>query len=306
MNNPLVSIIIPTYNRADLIGETLDSIKNQTYQNWECIIVDDGSTDHTDEVVGVYVNKDARFKYFQRPDDHLSGGNGARNYGFILSQGEYIQWFDSDDLMKKNKLTLQVNDLVTYNLDVSFSGFEILKTNGTVIKDPLSLINDFENLFEAIVTKKVKINTLSPVFKKAFLLKGNLFDENLLTAHELEFYTRIFYKKDISYRGNSQILSTVRQASPNSIILKQNSLDYDVVRSLLNVRRSIQIKSKNLLDRESFEDVTRIYLKLLLTLKRNSFSQKLILKEIIFLLMNSNFKNLGLILNTAITNKLFF
>jgi glycosyltransferase involved in cell wall biosynthesis len=306
MNNPLVSIIIPTYNRADLIGETLDSIKNQTYQNWECIIVDDGSTDHTDEVVGVYVNKDARFKYFQRPDDHLSGGNGARNYGFILSQGEYIQWFDSDDLMKKNKLTLQVNDLVTYNLDVSFSGFEILKTNGTVIKEPLSLINDFENLFEAIVTKKVKINTLSPVFKKAFLLKGNLFDENLLTAHELEFYTRIFYKKDISYRGNSQILSTVRQASPNSIILKQNSLDYDVVRSLLNVRRSIQIKSKNLLDRESFEDVTRIYLKLLLTLKRNSFSQKLILKEIIFLLMNSNFKNLGLILNTAITNKLFF
>ena len=70
-NNPLVSIIIPTYNRAHLIGETLDSVLAQTYQNWECIIVDDGSSDNTDDVVNDYVKKDPRFKYYYRPDEHL-------------------------------------------------------------------------------------------------------------------------------------------------------------------------------------------------------------------------------------------
>ena len=70
---PLVSVIIPTYNRAHLIGETLDSVLAQTYQNWECIIVDDGSSDDTDEVIGEYVKKDNRFKYYHRPDEHLPG-----------------------------------------------------------------------------------------------------------------------------------------------------------------------------------------------------------------------------------------
>jgi glycosyltransferase involved in cell wall biosynthesis len=93
-DSPLVSIIIPTYNRAHLIGETLDSVLAQTYQNWECIVVDDGSSDNTDKVVGKYVQKDSRFKYYHRPDEHLPGGNGARNYGFKMSKGEYVNWFD--------------------------------------------------------------------------------------------------------------------------------------------------------------------------------------------------------------------
>jgi glycosyltransferase involved in cell wall biosynthesis len=102
-DQPLVSVIIPTYNRAHLIGETLDSVVIQTYENWECIIVDDGSSDNTDEVVGKYVKGDTRFKYYHRPEEHLQGGNGARNYGFKMSQGDYIQWFNSDDLMHPEK-----------------------------------------------------------------------------------------------------------------------------------------------------------------------------------------------------------
>lgn len=87
---PLVSIIIPTYNRAHLIGETLDSVLAQTYKNWECIIVDDGSSDNSDEIIDECVKKDARFKYYQRPDEHLPGGNGARNYGFRMSRGTKV------------------------------------------------------------------------------------------------------------------------------------------------------------------------------------------------------------------------
>jgi glycosyltransferase involved in cell wall biosynthesis len=107
-DQPLVSIIIPTYNRAHLIGETLDSVVTQTYLNWECIIVDDGSSDNTDEVIKEYTKKDTRFKYYHRPKEHLSGGNGARNYGFKMSKGEYVNFLDSDDLFSENKIDDQV------------------------------------------------------------------------------------------------------------------------------------------------------------------------------------------------------
>ena len=83
---PLISIIIPTYNRAQIIGETLDSLIAQTYANWECIAVDDGSTDNTDEVLVAYCNKDTRFQYHHRPKDKLKGPNSCRNYGFTRSK----------------------------------------------------------------------------------------------------------------------------------------------------------------------------------------------------------------------------
>lgn len=87
MEQPLVSIIIPTYNRAHLIGETLDSVLAQIYTNWECIVVDDGSTDSTAELLAFYVEKDSRFQYHHRPKDRLKGANACRNYGFELSRG---------------------------------------------------------------------------------------------------------------------------------------------------------------------------------------------------------------------------
>lgn len=120
-NKPLVSIIIPTFNRAHLIGETLDSVLAQTYQNWECIVVDDGSTDGTDLLLEEYIAKDARFQYHHRPKDRLPGGNAARNYGFEVSKGEYVQWFDSDDLMMPEKLDLKVKTILEYGVNFVIS-----------------------------------------------------------------------------------------------------------------------------------------------------------------------------------------
>ena len=104
MNTPLISIIIPTYNRAQLIKETLDSILGQTYANWECIIVDDGSTDTTLVTLENYCNKDSRFQFYSRPKNRVKGANACRNYGYSKSKGEFIQWFDSDDIMHTNHL----------------------------------------------------------------------------------------------------------------------------------------------------------------------------------------------------------
>src|SRR5436190_24140540 len=98
----LVSIIIATYNRANLIGETLDTLKTQSYSNWECIIVDDGSSDNTEQVVSEFIKDDYRIKFFQRPNNIPKGPNGARNYGINQSQGEYIMSLDSDDFLLPN------------------------------------------------------------------------------------------------------------------------------------------------------------------------------------------------------------
>ena len=121
---PLISIIIPTFNRAHLIGETLDSVLAQTYTNWECIVVDDGSTDSTATLLANYIEKDSRFQYYNRPNTHLPGGNGARNYGFKKSKGEYVQWFDSDDIMKPEKLAFEAKALTDYNVDFVVSKSE--------------------------------------------------------------------------------------------------------------------------------------------------------------------------------------
>lgn len=196
MSLPLISIIIPTYNRAHLISETLDSIIAQTYTNWECIIVDDGSTDHTEETVAEYIKKDARFQYHIRPDTHKPGGNGARNYGFSLSKGEYINWFDSDDLMHPEKLERQIN-LLLNNLK---SDFVLCQTaffksnidtiigywNSNLFSD--SLIDDF-------IIKKIGWSTSAPLWKKESLIKHNLkFDEELKNGQDFKFHIEVLLK----------------------------------------------------------------------------------------------------------------
>ena len=92
---PLVSIIIPTYNRADLIGETLESVETQTWDDWECVVVDDGSTDHLESVVEEYRLRDSRFRYVRQPK---SGKCAAMTRGMAETTGEFVALLDSDDV----------------------------------------------------------------------------------------------------------------------------------------------------------------------------------------------------------------
>jgi len=130
---PLVSIIIPTYNRASLIAETLDSIQQQTYENWECIVVDDGSTDTTSQVMQRYMQNDGRIQFYYRPITLIKGGNSCRNFGFTKIKGEFVQWFDSDDLMVKNALEEKIA-LIDSKIDAVFSGFKTFEKTSKNIK----------------------------------------------------------------------------------------------------------------------------------------------------------------------------
>ena len=107
----LVSIIIPCYNYGWLLAETLDSVLAQTHQQWECLVIDDGSTDTTQEVATSYQARDSRFRYVYQPN---AGMSAARNHGMQLAKGEYIQFLDADDLLVPQKLELQAALLATH------------------------------------------------------------------------------------------------------------------------------------------------------------------------------------------------
>lgn len=93
---PTVSVIVPCYKQAEYLSETLDSVLAQTYPNWECIVVNDGSPDNTDAIAKAYLEKDHRFKYFYQENHGLAT---ARNNGIANSTGEYILPLDADDLI---------------------------------------------------------------------------------------------------------------------------------------------------------------------------------------------------------------
>ena len=120
----LISIIIPTFNRGHLILDTLNSVKNQSYKHWECLVVDDGSTDGTESLLQDYILKDNRFKYYDRPNTHRSGGNGARNFGVKQSQGELLVFLDSDDVLSETALENRISrfDFDTMDLLISHTG----------------------------------------------------------------------------------------------------------------------------------------------------------------------------------------
>ncbi|MCK7589902.1 glycosyltransferase [Subsaxibacter sp. CAU 1640] len=189
LTNQLVSIIIPTYNRADLLPQTLDSIWDQTYENWECLIIDDGSVDNTKAVVASYVQKDPRFKYSIRPNGYGSGGNGARNYGFEISSGKFIQWFDSDDLMLPNYLQVKVEAMQASQKD-----FVITKTLNFHNEDKIAIKKyqrNLKNELNLLNFIKQKVYWLTPDFMvRRHVIEGVKFSETLKSNQETNFFLK--------------------------------------------------------------------------------------------------------------------
>lgn len=189
---PLISIIVPTYNRCHLLGETLESIINQTYRTWECIVVDDGSEDYTDELLEFYCNTETRIKYFHRPYSRNKGANACRNFGYEKSSGSYINWFDSDDVMRKDKLFLQIAALSESDLDlVVCYSFVFEGSIDNVLGFRHEVIYS-TNAFEDYVQRKIVWLTQAPLWRRSLLENFEyLFDEELQAAQEWELFCRL-------------------------------------------------------------------------------------------------------------------
>lgn len=213
----LISIIIPTYNRAHLLGETLDSILAQTYQHWECIVVDDKSIDASGELMGFYCERDSRIKYYHRPGERRKGANACRNYGFELSKGEYIQWFDSDDLMVPEFLNVKIKTIESNEVD-----FVISKSANFRDPDSKDIISrnemyyrfqDFEITNFNYVAQKINWLTYDFLGKREVIEKVR-FNEKLPSGQEYNFFCKL-----TSFTVKTRIIDnylTLRRKHPDS------------------------------------------------------------------------------------------
>ncbi len=149
-----------------------------------------------------YCATDTRFRYVTRPDTHKPGGNGARNYGLTLAKGDYISWFDSDDLMHSDKLQIQLN-LLQNNKDATVCVCSGQKVEKKGIKKRSLRKNFGEDLFKQIALNTSEIMTPSFIIKRSFLRTHSLrFDETLYRAQETDFLLRlsnVVTKKELIY-----------------------------------------------------------------------------------------------------------
>jgi len=190
---PTVTIIMATYNRAHFIVETLKSIQEQTFLAWECLIIDDGGTDDTKDVLTAFLEKDTRFQFVKRPNTYLKGLPGCRNYGLDIAKGEYIIFFDDDDIVHPQNLECCVEEFGKRNIsfcryirEVFFDSFDY---NFDYSKDYTSFHIDQKDI-EKIIKNELPINSCAVMWQVA-CFENHRFTENLMYAEEWELYTRI-------------------------------------------------------------------------------------------------------------------
>lgn len=177
----MISIITPSYNRAHLLPRMIESVILQTYRNWELIIIDDGSTDNTQEVVAAY--NDPRIKYFYTEN---SGAADKRNQGVKLSKNEYIIFLDSDDEPKVNWLELMTKPIEENKNIIVSCGWEKIDNENNLIevRNPKNLGPFFNN---------ITLNYLagSLLLKKNFFLEIGGYDANLASGHHTDILLRL-------------------------------------------------------------------------------------------------------------------
>lgn len=187
-NRPTVSVIIPTYNRSQLIARSIKSVLNQTYQNFELIVVDDGSTDSTGDIVTGF--KDERIRYVRREKN--GGEAAARNTGIKTARYEYIAYQDSDDEWLPEKLTRQVEVLENAppQVGVVYTGFWKMESRRKTYI-PFAWVNQKNGDIHKELLKGNFIGSPVVLIKKECFDKVGLFDERLRNLVDWEMWLRI-------------------------------------------------------------------------------------------------------------------
>jgi GalNAc5-diNAcBac-PP-undecaprenol beta-1,3-glucosyltransferase len=276
--NPKITIILATYNRAHLIAETLLSIQNQTYENFECLITDDNSTDNTKEVVEAFCEMDCRFQYYLKPGNYPQGLSATRNFGLDLTKSKfakYIQFFDDDDIMHPEKLQKQmqvfVKDPDAEIVNCKFQGFRgSLNIESHIYTGTMNIESD--NLATDFLLGEIRINSLGPIFR-AELLKDIRFDTDFkYTAEEREFYLRLFFLKKPVYKAVNEFLFfyrhhavSITSSSKNRmeklgthIYLNEKLWDFLIDNNLMTRRTLAYFTKRFLLDHYSTESLLKI------------------------------------------------
>lgn len=259
---PEISVIIPSYNHEKYIGEAIESVINQTFKNWELVIIDDGSSDHSIEIIKQY--KDQRIKLLTQ-ENH--GVAYTLNKGIELAKGKYICFLDSDDVYREDKLEKQLQliekgfDIVTSKIKtIDGSGMEIINSEIT------RWYNDFDD--KKIFGDGQEFNFLrrNSLCKPAVMIKKEIFDtfglfrEDLLTAYDFHFWLKII--RNVKIARSEETLFFYRWHGENETIKNNPRMKLEVILILKDYLSKLikenKISKDNYLNYiESFDDFLR-------------------------------------------------
>lgn len=281
-NQPLISVIVPCYNQAQYLDECLQSVLHQTYQNWECIIVNDGSPDNTEEIAQKWIEEDSRFRYLKKENGGLSS---ARNAGIEASTGQWIQFLDCDDKIASSKFE-KAQPYFDHN-DVIISNYQLFDDTGYQ-EDYCNFMGEklsYENL-----VLRWDVNFSIPIhcaiFRKSLIKKK--FNESLKAKEDWFFWLDYFIQEPsyiitderlayyrLSQKTMTQNIELMLENEERAYSIIYDRLDDQLKKSFFTTRihyKNSAIKSLEILERTNLNLNTKLASKRYKTL--DSFLRK--------------------------------
>ncbi len=206
IRKPLVSIIIPVYNAENFLKKTIDSIKLQTYDNWEAIFIDDCSTDDSILIISKEQENESRIKLIKNSSN--CGPACTRNKGIELAKGEFICFLDSDDFWPKEKIYKQLSYMMEKNIAFSFTGYEFADKNGIPTG---KIVHVPHKISYKEALKNTTISTPTVMLNMNILSKDDIFMPNV-KSEDTACWWKILKKIDYAY-GIDEILFFYRRTS---------------------------------------------------------------------------------------------
>ena len=251
----LVTIITPCYNYGKFLAEALDSLLLQTYSNWECVIVNDGSIDNTDEVALQYTAKDQRFKYINQKNGGLPN---ARNAALKMAQGKYIQLLDADDLLESKKLELQValfennsNYDLIYSAVALFANQDEERVYSPFFFNELPRLSGKDQTIIKLLMKDVFFLPGCVIFRKSVFEKVGFFNETLYGLEDWNYWFRAallgceFYYDE---RENTRLLARDHDANMSKVYYKMLKARINAREHVMHITKKLNIENKLNLD----------------------------------------------------------
>jgi glycosyltransferase involved in cell wall biosynthesis len=216
---------MPCFNQGEFLDAALQSVANQNYSEWECIIVNDGSTDNTEELALAWSKSDVRFKYFHKENGGLSS---ARNFGIEKARGQYLQFLDSDDCLDSEKLSLSVQcikDSQDRQAKIVISDFRIFVENPLKSTEPYCILKEEFFCFEMVLFEWDNLFTI-PIhcgFFHKSLFKDFRFNQEIKAKEDWIMWVRFFQQEKFSIFLNKPL--ALYRRNPKSMTMTQPLLE---------------------------------------------------------------------------------
>lgn len=246
---PLVSALITTHNRKELLEKAINSVLKQTYSNIECIVVDDASSDGTQNYIKKYIDE-GKICYIRIEENETKGGNYARNRGIFASKGEYIAFLDDDDEWFPTKIEKQVNLAMTIGVGFIYCG-RTIERNFDVTNRIEEDINNGKKFLSGDILSEATVHstvilTSTMLIKKKLLKDVGMFDEDIRAWQEYEMEIRILQKTRAAVVRENLVLYRVIDNDKNRISNNINEWERSI--KLINEKHKELIKGLSFLD----------------------------------------------------------